>query len=74
MPTSRPQRRTVITLWYFPYFDLLSDGLRASIARPREWIGWDDEARIRVADLLPDYEGTAPPVPWNRMPGEALAY
>ena len=66
------QRRTVITLWYFPYFDLLSDGLRATIARPREWVGWDDEDRARVADLLPIYEGTAAPVPWNRMPGEAL--
>ena len=29
-------RRTVVTLWYFPYFELLSDGLRAAIAHPRE--------------------------------------
>ena len=62
------QRRTVITLWYFPYFDLLSDGLRAAIARPREWVGWDDEDRTRVADLLPTYDGAAEPVPRNRMP------
>ena len=68
------QRRTVITLWYFPYFDLLPDGLRAAIARPREWVGWDDEARARVADLLPTYEGTVAPVSWNRMPGEALIH
>jgi ectoine hydroxylase-related dioxygenase (phytanoyl-CoA dioxygenase family) len=65
-------RRTVITLWYFPYFELLSDGLRAAIARPREWTGWDDAARTRVADLVPIYSGGAAPVAWNREPGELL--
>ncbi len=65
-------RRTVITLWYFPYFELLSDGLRAAIARPREWTGWDDAARTRVADLVPVYSGDAAPVAWNREPGELL--
>ena len=63
------QRRTVITLWYFPYFDLLSDGLRAAIARPREWSGWDDEAKDRTAEFVPRYEGQAEPVAWNREPG-----
>lgn len=63
------QRRTVITLWYFPYFDLLSDGLRAAIARPREWSGWDDEAMARTAEFVPRYEGQAEPVAWNREPG-----
>ena len=66
------QRRTVITLWYFPYFDLLSAGLRAAIARPREWAGWDDEAKSLVADFTPVYEGQAEPVAWNRVPGTAL--
>ena len=63
------QRRTVITLWYFPYFDLLSDGLRAAIARPREWSGWDAEAMTRTAEFVPRYEGQAEPVAWNREPG-----
>ena len=66
------QRRTVIPLWYFPYFALLSDGLRAAIARPREWVGWDDEARTLVADFMPVYAGSAEPVTWNREPGSAL--
>ena len=66
------QRRTVITLWYFPYFDLLSDGLRAAIARPREWVGWDDEARTLVAAFMPVYAGSAEPVTWNQEPGTAL--
>jgi hypothetical protein len=65
-------RRTVITLWYFPYFDLLSAGLRAVIARPREFDGWDKEAKARTADFIPIYEGTAEPVAWNREPSAAL--
>ncbi len=65
-------RRTVITLWYFPYFDLLSAGLRAAIARPREFDGWDKEAKARTADFIPIYEGTAEPVAWNREPSAAL--
>ncbi len=65
-------RRTVITLWYFPYFDLLSAGLRAAIARPREFDGWDKEAKARTADFIPIYDGTAEPVAWNREPSAAL--
>ncbi len=66
------QRRTVITLWYFPYFDLLSAGLRAAIARPREFDGWDEEAKARTADFIPIYEGPAEPVAWNREPDAGL--
>ena len=68
----KPLTPTVVTLWYFPYFELLSDGLRAAIARPREWTGWDDAARGRLADLVPVYAGDAEPVTWNREPGELL--
>ena len=46
----------------------------AALPGPREWAGWDDEARARVAGLLTTYEGTAEPVSWNRVPGEALTH
>ena len=66
------RHRTVITLWYFPYFDLLSAGMRAAVARPREFAGWDEEAKARTADFIPIYEGSAEPVAWNREPGPEL--
>lgn len=46
----------------------------AALTGPRERAGWDDQARARVAVLLPTYEGTAGPLSWNRVPGEALTH
>ena len=66
-------RRTVITLWYHPLFQLLSDGLRAHIGRPRaQPESWPSQAWDRVTPLLPVYEGDVEPVAWNRVPGPEL--
>ena len=66
-------RRTVITLWYHPLFQLLSDGLRAHIGRPRpQPESWSSQAWDRVTPLLPVYEGDVEPVAWNRVPGPEL--
>ena len=67
-------RRTVITLWYHPYYDILPAGLRAAIGRKKERVGWDAESwqKVEEAGLVAEYEGDAEPVEWNRIPGEGL--
>ena len=65
------ERRTVITLWYFPEFDHLPDSIRAYIVDSRI-DAWPGDVRDRMADLLPRYEGGAEPIEWNRVPGAGL--
>ena len=56
-----------------PLFQLLSDGLRAHIGRPRpQPESWPSQAWKRVTPLLPVYEGGVEPVAWNRVPGPEL--
>ena len=33
---------------------------------------WPEEARSRIAHLLPEYDGVTEPIAWNRIPGPAL--
>ena len=67
-------RRTVITLWYHPYYDILPDGLRAAIGRPREMGNWSIESvqQVEEAGPIAHYEGDAKPTEWDRIPGEEL--
>ena len=67
-------RRTVITLWYHPFYDLLPEGLRAAIGRPRVPGNWSERAWQRVEDagLTAHYEGNCEPTEWNRIPGSQL--
>ena len=66
------ERRTVITLWYFPAFEQLPESIRAHIVIERTIDTWPEEARSRIANLLPQYDGGAEPIAWNRVPGPAL--
>ena len=66
------QRRTNITLWYYPEFDALPASIRAYLARreiPSTWSGRD---RQRIEALWPRYDGDAAPIKPNRSPGPAL--
>ena len=70
------RRRTVITMWYLPRYDELSERMRAAyqsrlyVAPPAE-LPAEESGRIR--HLLPDYAGTAEPAAWNRIPGSFLS-
>ena len=66
------ERRTVITLWYFPAFEQLPESIRSYIAAERMIDAWPAETRRRIAHLLPQYDGGAAPIEWNRIPGPAL--
>ncbi|MEE2658181.1 MAG: phytanoyl-CoA dioxygenase family protein [Candidatus Latescibacterota bacterium] len=66
------QRRTVITLWYFPTWDELSEPIRAHIANRELPESWKGEAMARLESLVPAYNGDAGGIEWNRIPGERL--
>ena len=66
------QRRTVITLWYHPFFALLPGSMQAHIGRLRQTFAWTDSDWKRIAELTPVYEGDVEPTKWNRTPGPEL--
>jgi hypothetical protein len=69
------QHRSLLTLWYFPDWDKLSEPIRAYAARkkplqPPDW--WEGEAGRLMEPLVPWYNGDAQPAVWNRTPGAQL--
>ena len=66
------ERRTVITLWYYPAFASLPEGIRSDIASRNQSKSWPEGARTLIQPLVPAYDGNAEPLKWNRNPGEAL--
>ena len=70
------ERRTVITLWYYPRFDAMSEPLRA--AAMVKWrdhhqrYPWPVEADELIRSLIPRYDGPAKPLEGNREPGPDL--
>ncbi len=66
------ERRTVITLWYHPFFALLPAGMQAHIGRLRKKLGWSDADWERIAELAPVCEASIEPLEWNRNPGPEL--
>ena len=66
------ERRTVITLWYHPFFALLPAGMQAHIGRLRKKLGWSDADWERIAELAPVCEANIEPLEWNRNPGPEL--
>lgn len=75
-PNQTVDRRTVITLWYCPHFEAVSEPLRAAMAHK-----WHEHQRrfpsVDFAKLLPAshgprYDGNAEPLKQNRNPNAAL--
>ena len=66
------ERRTVITLWYHPFFALLPASMQAHIGRLRQKFGWSDADWERIAELAPVCETNIEPLKWNRNPGPEL--
>ena len=70
------ERRTVITLWYYPCFESLSEPLRAAMLKKWEahetQFPWLREVTGRIDHLVPRYDGNAMLFTENRAPGPAL--
>ena len=66
------ERRTVITLWYHPFFALLPAEMQAHIGRLRQRLAWSEADWARIAELAPVCESNVEPLKWNRNPGPEL--
>ncbi|MYB93793.1 methyltransferase domain-containing protein [Candidatus Poribacteria bacterium] len=66
------ERRTVITLWYHPFFALLPAEMQAHIGRLRQRLAWSDADWARIAELAPICKSDVEPLKWNRNPGPEL--
>lgn len=66
------EHRTVITLWYHPFFALLPESMQAHIGRMRQKLEWSDADWDRIEELNPNYQGDIEPLKWNRIPGPEL--
>ncbi len=62
-------RRTVITLWYYPAWDELPEGVRAHIGATQLPASWEGEPMATLGSLQPTYDGDVEPTKWNRIPG-----
>lgn len=63
-------RRTVITLWFFPNYGSLPESIQGYVAcRFRdepEMAAWNPQVRQRLYDLRPVYNGKKEPLPFSR--------
>ena len=69
------QRRTVITMWYMPRYESMSEPLLAAyqsrlFVPPPEDLPVDQQTMIEP--FLPNYTGDATPTPWDRIPARLL--
>lgn len=70
------ERRTVLTIWYWPAYDDLPEEVRARVAghvtEVPDWRRWAEQTRAVTGGLLPVYDGPVAPAPWNNRPGPGL--
>ena len=70
------QRRTVLTIWYWPSYDALPDDVKRLISdhitEREDWRRWVERTRDVTGGLIPLYDGEAEHLPWNTLPGEQL--
>lgn len=68
-PNRSAERRTCLTLWYYPRYDAMSESLKAALRVPPLPEGIPEAERGVLERLRPRYEGNAERSPWNRTPG-----
>ena len=70
------QRRTVLTIWYWPNYDELPDDVKQLISNHiterEDWCRWVDQTQHVTGELIPLYHGEAEHLPWTTSPGESL--
>ncbi len=70
------QRRTVLTIWYWPAYADLPDDVRALVAAhvsdSPEWVAWTERTRDTTQSLIPVYHGNTEAVWWNNIAGSDL--
>ena len=70
------ERRTVLTIWYWPCYDELPDDVRKLIAthitEREDWCCWVEQTRGVTGELIPVYDGAAEQVAWNTSPSVSL--
>ena len=63
------QRRTVLTIWYWPAYASLPDDVKKLIIKHymdnADWSLWIEKTRSITQPLIPTYEGDAEAAPWN---------
>jgi hypothetical protein len=71
-PNRSNERRTCLTLWYYPRYDQMPDSLKAALRVQPLPDGIPDDERAALERLRPHYDGNAERTPWNRNPGVYL--
>ncbi len=72
-PNLTEERRTVITLWYHPNFEISPPPIQSSVSREQTHVSsWPPQARKLVQKLVPTYDGDAEPLEGKRVPGPEL--
>jgi hypothetical protein len=70
------ERRTLLTLWYFPTYDTLPESIQAFVAQHRPLPPPDcpfQKEMECLKPLLPTYSGAAEPIQFDRKPGIHLS-
>lgn len=68
------QKRTVITIWFHPFFSGLHESTQSWIHHDmqRRHNSWPDEAKKKIEAVTPRYEGDVEPMEPDRTPDERL--
>ncbi len=69
------QRRTVITIWFYPLFSQLQEPVQSYYHSEmhRKHAEWPPDALAKIDPLIPRYAGGEPPMEIHRTPDERLS-
>ena len=68
------EQRTVITIWFHPFFSDLQEDTQSWIHRAmyRQHESWPADALAKIQPLIPNYQGDVEPMELTRTPDERL--